>query len=117
MQQRTSAPTIVPTPIHFHPDGPKGRSSSPLPREIIAQTMKNDPVKRQCTRPHREALSRQAVPMIVSDVGHKIIFNQAGAPKPSAKATHGTHQRRNPLSPRHNKSRSAPEELDALLLI
>jgi len=55
--------------------------------------------------------------MIVSDVGHKIVFNQAGAPKPSAKASHGTHQRRNPLSPRHNKSRSAPEELDALLLI
>jgi hypothetical protein len=79
--------------------------------------MKNGPVKRQCTRPHLEALSRQAVLMIVSDIGHKIVFNQSAVPKPSAKATHGTHQRRSPLNPQHNKSRSAPEELDTLLLI
>src|SRR4029077_7150436 len=54
--------------------------------------------------------------MTASDVDHKIVFNQDGAPKPSAKTIHGTHQRRNPLSPRHNRSRSAPEELDTSLL-
>jgi hypothetical protein len=55
--------------------------------------------------------------MTASDVDHKIVLNPAAWPKPSAKAHHVTHQRRNALSPLHSRSRSEPLELDMWLLI
>ena len=63
-------------------------------------------------RPQRDALTRHATPMNASDVVHKIIFKAGGALKPSAKTTHGTHQRRNPLGPLHSRSRSGLRDLD-----
>jgi hypothetical protein len=55
--------------------------------------------------------------MTASDVDHKIVFNPGDAKEPSAKANHGTHQRRNALDPLHSRSRSEPPELDTSLLI
>ena len=62
-------------------------------------------------RPQREALTRHTTPMNASDVVHKTVFKAGGALKPSAKATHGTHQRRHALGPLHSRSRSGPHEL------
>jgi hypothetical protein len=45
MELSTIAPIIVMLPIHFHPDGPNGRSPIPYPREVTALRMKNGPVK------------------------------------------------------------------------
>jgi len=50
-----------------------------------------------------------------SDVVHKTVFTAGAAPKPSAKASHGKHQKRHPLGPLHSKSRRGPDELDASL--
>ena len=55
--------------------------------------------------------------MTASDVDHKIVFNQGDAPEPSAKASHGTHQRTNALGPLQSRSRSGPPESDMFLLI
>jgi len=51
-----------------------------------------------------------------SDVVHKTVLKAGGAQKPSAKASHGTHQRKHALGP-HNRSRSAPHETDRSLTI
>jgi hypothetical protein len=55
--------------------------------------------------------------MTASDVDHKIVLNPVAWTKPSAKAHHGTHQRRNALGPLHSKSRSEPLEVDMSLRI
>ncbi len=64
-------------------------------------------------RPQREALTRHTTPMSASDVVHKTVFRTGGAQNPSAKANHGTHQRRHALGPRHKRSRSGPHELES----
>jgi hypothetical protein len=45
MELSTIAPIIVMLPIHFHPDGPNGRSPSPYPSDVTAARIKNGPVK------------------------------------------------------------------------
>jgi|SRR4030095_1556096 hypothetical protein len=117
MQVSTTAPIIVTAPIHFHPDGPSGKSPSPYPSEATAQRIRNGPVKQQWTRPQREALNRHAMPMNASDVVHKIVLKTGGSRKPSAKAHHGPHQRRNALRALHSRSCPGPRELDASLTI
>src|SRR6266404_2471335 len=111
MQVRAIPPITVTAQIHFHPEGPNGKNPRPYPREATAPRMKNGPVKRQWTRPHREALSRHTTPMNVSDVVHKTVFRAVGVQKPSAKVNHGTHQRTHALGPLHSRSRSGPHEL------
>jgi len=55
--------------------------------------------------------------MNVSDVVHSTVLQTGGSRKPTAKANHGTHQRRHALGPLHNRSRPGPGELDASLSI
>ena len=55
--------------------------------------------------------------MTASEVDHEIVLNQGAWPKPTAKAHHGTHHRKNTLRPRHSRSRSESPELDISLLI
>jgi hypothetical protein len=75
--------------------------------------MKNGPVRRQWTRPHLEALTRQATPMTASDAVHKRVRSPGVSKKPSAKAHDGTHQRRRKLERRRRRSRS--EEVPLLI--
>jgi len=55
--------------------------------------------------------------MTASEVDHEIVLNQGAWPKPTAKAHHGTHHRKNTLGPRHSRSRSESPELDISLLV
>jgi len=56
-------------------------------------------------RPHREALSKQIVPMNPSDNVHKTILKPGDTKKPMANANVGRHQKKNIVVPLHNTSR------------
>ena len=105
MQVRAIPPITVTMQIHFHPSGPNGKNPRPYPREATAPRMKNGPVKRQWTRPHREALSRHSAPMTPRDAVHKTVLQTGDAAQPRANANHGRHQKRKPLIPLHSRSR------------
>src|SRR5262245_62131598 len=89
-------PITITAQIHSHPDGPNGKNPRPYPREATAPRMKNGPVKRQWTRPHREALSTHSVPMTPRDAVHKAVLQTGETAQPRANAIHGRHQQRNP---------------------
>src|SRR4029077_15799145 len=76
----------------------------------------NGPVCGRETRPHRAALSKHAAPINANDVVHKAVLNPGDTLKPITNTSHGAHQRRNPLGPLQNRSRSAPEESDLSLI-
>src|SRR5262249_13150628 len=111
MQVRAIPPITVTAQIHFHPEDPNGKNPRPYPREATAPRMKNGPVKRQWTRPHREALSRHSVPMKPRDAVHKTVLQTGDTAQPRANANHGRHQKRKPLIPLHSRSRFGPHEL------
>ena len=56
-------------------------------------------------RPHREALSKHAVPMNPSDNVHKTILKPGDTKKPMANANAGRHQKKNIVVPLPNTSR------------
>ena len=117
MQVRAIPPITVTAQIHFHPNGPNGKNPRPYPREAKAPRIKNGPVKRQWTRPHREALSRHSVPITLRDAVHKTVLQRGDTAQPRANASHGRHQKRKPLIPLHSRSRCEPPGRTVFLIV
>jgi len=117
MHVRAIPPITVTLQIHFHPDAPNGKNPRPYPREATAPRLKNGPVKRQWTRPQREALSKHSAPMTPRDAVHKTVLQTGDTAQPRANANHGRHQKRKPLTPLHNRSRCEPPGRSAFLML
>ena len=95
----------------------KRQKSKTVSKGSNSTRMKHGPVKRQWTRPHREALSKHSAPMTPRDAVHKTVLQMGDTAQPIANANHGRHQKRKPLIPLQSRSRCEAPRRSVFLIV